>query len=193
MTDVSNVPMTGAVASELVPTTPAGMPSTPAEAAARLRQIEADPKWREGFLNGSPQHREEFEALTTLAAAGDQDDLSVETVDGVSDPQALSRAAYNGLIDGLRAGGLPASAEQYMRDLDAGRRIDRPTAGDGLACRQARARLIQDAEWRQRLLNGDVKANNLRNVLDRIIAYAADDSKPVMPGVHEWLTELGLR
>ena len=195
MTDVSNVPMTGAVATELVPVSPAGMPSTPAEAAARLRQIEADPKWREGFLNGSPQHREEFEALTTLAATGDQslDDLSIETVDSVTDPQALSRAAYNGLIDGLREGGLPASAETYMRDLDAGRRTERPTAGDGLACRQALDRLTSDADWRQRFMSGDIRAQNLFNILNRIVAYAADDNRPVMPGVHKWLTELGLR
>ena len=172
---------------------PAGTPSTPAEAVARLRQIEADPKWREGFLNGSPQHRAEFEALTTLVATGDQDDQSVETVDGVTDPQALSRAAYTGLVDGLREGGLPQSAEQYMRALDFGQRVDRPTAGEGLACRQALDRLTADADWRQRFMSGDVKARNLFNTLNRIVAYAADDNRPVTPLVHEWLTELGLR
>jgi hypothetical protein len=181
-------------ASELVPTSPAGAPATPAEAAARLRQIEADPKWREGFLNGSPQHREEFEALTQLVAAGDQsDDLLIETVDSATDPQALSRAAYAGLIDGLREGGLPAGAETYMRDLDAGRRWDRPTAGEKLACQQALDRLTGDTEWCRRFIGGDVKARNLFNMLNRVIAYAADDNKPIQPWVHQWLTELGLR
>ena len=39
-------------------------PSTPAEAAARLRQMTADPKWREGYLNGSVTQRREFAELT---------------------------------------------------------------------------------------------------------------------------------
>jgi hypothetical protein len=180
-------------AAELVPASPAGAPSTPAEAAARLRQIEADPKWREGFLNGSPQMRAEFETLTQLAAAGDTDDLSIVTVDAVSDPNALSRTAYSGLIDGLREGGLPARAETYIRDLDSGRRTDRPTAGDGLACRQILDRLTDDAEWRQRVLNGDIRANDVRNMLARIIAYAAADDRPITPETHRMLTELGLR
>jgi hypothetical protein len=179
-------------AADLVPA-PAGTPSTAAEAAARLRQIEADSRWRDGFLSGSPQHRAEFEALTTLVANGDTNDLSIVTVDAVSDPNALSRTAYNGLIDGLRDHGLPDRAEGYIRDIDSGRRLDRPTAGDGLACRQILDRLTNDAEWRQRVLNGDIRANDVRNMLARIIAYAADDNKPITPETHQMLAGLGLR
>jgi hypothetical protein len=187
MTDTSSN-----AAAELVPAAPAGVPSTPGEAAARLRQIEADPKWRDGFLSGNPQIREEFETLTQLAATGDQAQ-SVEVVDSVTDPQALSRAAYAGLIDGLREGGLPASAEQYLRELDDGRRTDRPTAGEGLACRQALDRLTANADFCRRLMSGDIGARNLFNTLNRVIAYAANDDKPIGPEIDRFLTELGLR
>ena len=179
-----------AAATELVPAT-----STPAEAAARLRQMTNDPKWQAGLLAGTPQIREEFESLTRLiAAAGDQSpDLAIETVDAVSDPHALSRAAYSGLFDGLREQGLPAHSEAYMRDIDSGRRTDRPTAGDGVACRQALDRLTSDADWRQRWSNGGIEERNLFNTLNRVIAYAADDNKPITLEVQDALASRGLR
>jgi hypothetical protein len=177
-------------ASELVPSA-----ATAAAASARLRQMTADPKWQAGLLAGTPQIRAEFEALTQqIAASGDQSpDVSIETVDAVSDPSALSRAAYAGLFDGLREQGLPAHSEQYMKDIDAGRRTDRPTAGDGIACRQALDRLIADADWRQRYMSGDIEANNLFNTLNRVIAYSAADDKPITPEVQSALADRGLR
>src|SRR5262249_15203486 len=152
MTDIHSPPPNTSAADELVPAGAPGAPLTAAAAAARLRQMTADPKWREGLLGGSAQIRSEFETLTQqVAAAGDQPvDMPIETVNSVDDPHALSREAYSGLIDGLRSHGLPDTAEQYIRDLDAGRRTDRPTAGDGLACRQALDRLTADAGWRER-------------------------------------------
>jgi hypothetical protein len=177
-------------ASELVPG-----PATAAAASARLRQMTNDPKWQAGLLAGTPQIRAEFEALTqTIAASGDQSpDVAIETVDAVTDPHALSRAAYSGLFDALREQGLPAHSEQYMRDIDSGRRTDRPTAGDGIACRQALDRLIADADWRKRWSNGDIEVHNLFNTLNRVIAYAADDGKPITPEVQKALADHGLR
>jgi hypothetical protein len=177
-------------ASELVPSA-----ATAAAASARLRQMEADPKWQAGLLAGTPQIRAEFEALTqTIAAAGDQSvDLAIETVDAVSNPSALSRAAYAGLFDGLREQGLPAHSEQYMRDIDAGRRTDRPTQGDGIACRQALDRLTADADWRARWSNGGIEERNLFNTLCRVISYAADDNKPITIEVQQALAGHGLR
>jgi hypothetical protein len=170
-------------------------PSAPAEAAARLQQMQDDPKWREAFLSGAPQARAEFEALTQrIAEAGDQaPGQAVETVDSVTDPHALSREAYAGLIDGLRGQGLPDMAEQYMRDIDAGRRTDRPTAGDGVACRQALDRLTADASWRELYLSGDLATHKLVNTLNRIIAYAGTDDKPLTPQVASALERLGVR
>jgi hypothetical protein len=184
----SHFPRTAAA--ELVPGAP-----TAAAASARLRQMEADPKWRDGLLAGVPQVRQEFETLTQqIAAAGDQSPyVSIETVDAVTDPSALSRAAYAGLFDGLREQGLPAHSEQYMRDIDSGRRTDRPTAGDGVACRQALDRLTADADWRQRWSNGGIEERNLFNTLYRVISYSADDGKPITPEVQTALAGHGLR
>src|SRR5262245_43858162 len=125
---------TNAAAAELVPNQSI-TPTTSAEASARLAQLQADPAWRQGLLSGGAEQRAEFQRLTELAAGGDGP--LGEVVDGISDPHAVSRDTYAAMFDGLRAQGLPASAEQYMRDLDAGRRADRPTAGDGAACQQA--------------------------------------------------------
>jgi hypothetical protein len=172
----------------------AGVPSTSAEAAARLRQMTNDPKWREGLLAGSPQIRQEFERLTQQVASGDGPlGIEVETVDAVTDPHALSRAAYSGLIVGLREQGLPEASEQYIRDLDSGRRTDRPSGADGIAARQALDRLGADFEWRQRYLNGDIRARNLFNALNRIVAFAADDSEPISPEIDRLLVGLGFR
>jgi len=173
---------------------PAAVPSTSAEAAARLRQMTNDPKWREGLLAGSPQIRQEFERLTQQVASGDGPlGMEIETVDAVSDPSALSSAAYNGLIDGLRGQGLPEASERYIRDLDSGRRTDRPSGADGIAARQALDRLTADAEWSGRHLNGDIGARNLFNALNRIVAFAADDHKPMSPEIDQLLVGLGLR
>jgi hypothetical protein len=186
---MADAPNTLTAAQELIPATPL----TPAAAAARLRQMEADPKWREGLLSGAPQIRDEFEALTKIAAAGDGSPDLIETVDAVTDPHALPRAAYAGLIDGLREQGLPQGAEQYMRDIDAGRRTDRPTAGDGAACKQALDRLIADVGWRQRYESGDIGARNLAATLSRVIAYAAADDRPITAETDRALISLGLR
>jgi hypothetical protein len=178
---------------ESVTATPA-MPTTPAAASARLRQMTADPKWREVLLAGAPQVRAEFEHLTRLVASGDDPlGMEAEVVDATTDPHALSRSAYNGLVDGLREQGLPEASEQYIRDLDSGRRTDRPSGGDGAACRQALDRLAADADWRQRYLGGDVAARNLFNGLTRVAAYAADDNRPISPAVQQQLEALGLR
>jgi hypothetical protein len=142
-------------------------------------------------LAGVPQVRAEFENLTRLVASGDQPlGMEIETVDAVTDPHALSSAAYSGLIDGLREQGLPEASEQYIRDLDSGRRTDRPSGGDGAACRQALDRLAADADWRQRYLAGDVAARNLFNGLTRVVAYAADDDKPISSDVRQQLEAL---
>src|SRR5262249_5152504 len=85
------------------------------------------------------------------------------------------------------------TAEQYMRDIDAGRRTDRPTAGDGLACQQALNRLTADAGWRELYLSGDIATHKLVNTLNRIIAYAAADDKPITPQVASALSALGVR
>jgi hypothetical protein len=170
---------------------PSATPSTPAEASARLRQLTADPKWRDNFLAGTVAMRQEFAALTELAASGDgTPDLGIETVSSLEDSYALPREGYAALFDGLRANGLPPDAEAYMRDLDAGRTTHRPTAGDGLAAQAALNRLTKDPAFGKRYLDGELEATNVVNVLNRIIAYSANDGKPVTDAVQKRLAEI---
>lgn len=168
---------------------------TPPTIAKLLLRPRRWAKWRENYLAGSVAQRKEFAELTTLAASGNEapDHLLIETVDSVSDPNALPKAGYAALIDGLREQGLPTSSEQYIRELDAGLHNTRPSEGDGAAARIARDRLTRDPEFAKRYLNGDVAATNIVNALNRWISFAADDGKPISPEGQEWLTSIGLR
>src|ERR1700730_1091277 len=66
--------------------------TTPAQAAARLAQLQADPKWVDKFLAGSGAQQREFAELSALALTGDggdQPDALIEVVDSISDKNAL--------------------------------------------------------------------------------------------------------
>jgi hypothetical protein len=166
-------------------------PQNAAEAKARLQALAHDSKWYDAYLRGSQQHRAEFDRLTGLVAGSDEspNDL-IETVDSVTDPHALPRAAYNGLIDGLRDGGLPDTAEQYIRELDQGIRDDRPTQGDGLVCKEMIDRLLKDPSFREKYLAGEIGAVNTLNALNRIVSYAADDGRPLSAEVAAQLASI---
>lgn len=127
------------------------------------------------MTSGDLAARREWQQLTTLIASGDHPaDFEIETVDSVSDRHAVPRRVYDGMIDALREQGLPPDAEKYIRDFDAGRRTDRPTAAEGVEARQTLNRLIKDAEWMTKFARGDLAAKNQFNALNRTIAYAAD-------------------
>jgi hypothetical protein len=118
-------------------------------------------------------------------------DTELEVVDSISDPNAMTRERYDGLLEGLREQGMPESGEKYVRDLDSGVCTDRPTAGDGAACKQALDRLTRDPEWARKVLANDPAANTLRTKLGNVIALAGDDDKPVTPELAKWLAGLG--
>ena len=103
----------------------------------------------------------------------------------------MPKERYDGLLEGLREQGMPESGEKYVRDLDSGVRADRPTAGDGAACKLALDRLTRDPEWARKVLANDPAANALRTRLGATIALAGDDGKPVTPEVAKWLAGLG--
>jgi hypothetical protein len=173
---------------------PSAAPTTPAEAAARLRVLANDKAWGSRYLDGNIAERHEFQALSELAASGDQSpDFDIVTVDSVTDPHAVSPRVFNDAMDQLRALGLPDAAERYIIDLDRGVRVDRPTQGDKQAARQALDRLVKNPEWRQAVLSGDPRANDVKNALDRISAYASDDGLPITDGMVQQLRALGLR
>jgi len=175
-------------------TPPPTTPTTGAEASARLNELHANADWAQKFLNGDVAARAEFDALTSLVANGTGGyETLIETVNAIDDPMATTKARYESLFEPLREQGLPETAEQYMRDLDAGIRTDRPTAGDAEACQRMLDRLSADGEWRQKFFGGDIKAADLFNGLTRITAYAAGTDKSVSPNVRALLDKIGLR
>jgi hypothetical protein len=151
---------------------PPPVPTNATEAAARLAALAANPDWSARFNKGGVAENREFQQLTTQITAGDHPaNLEIESVDGVTDPSALPRRVYDGLIEAL---GLPEAAEKYVRDIDAGRRTDRPTAAEGVAAKEQLTALIGEAAWRQKFDAGNLEARNQFNALNLAISYAVD-------------------
>jgi hypothetical protein len=167
--------------------------TTPAQAAARLAQLQADPKWVDRFLAGGGQQQREFAQLSELAGDAAPDGL-IEVVDGITNPSALSRAAYSALMDGLRDQGLPDRAETFLRASDAGLTDYTPTQGDGIAFKQALDRLLRDPAVRQKYLDGDIEVTAKVNNMNRVVALASQvDGQPVTAEAVQFLEKLGLR
>jgi len=155
--------------------------TTPAQAAQRLAQLQADPKWVDKFLAGSGQAQREFAQLSELAGDAAPDGL-IEVVNGVDNPSALRRRDYEGLMDGLREQGMNDKAEAFLRASDAGLTDYTPTQGDGIAFKQALDRLLKDPAVRQKYLDGDIEVTAKVNNMNRVTAEAV-----------QFLEKLGLR
>ena len=167
-------------------------PVNPNEARARLTQLNADKNWADKLMNGDAAARAEFKTLTEMVA-GSTDPFAAENevVNSLDDRHAMPKARYDHMVEGLREQGMTAESAQYLRDLDAGKSVARPTAGDAKAAQAALDRLSRDSEWAKKVLAGDVKANALRTRLGNVIAFAADDGRPVTPALATWVNNLG--
>jgi hypothetical protein len=176
------------------PLSPGASALTPAQAAARLAQLQSDPKWVEKFLDGSGQEKREFAQLSEIAGDATPD-APFETVDAVSNPSALSRAAYSALMDGLRDQGLPDRAETFIRASDAGLTDYTPTQGDGIAFQRALDRYLKDPVKQKQYLDGsNIEVTATVNNLSRVVALASQvDGRPVTDEAVQFLTKLGLR
>jgi hypothetical protein len=167
--------------------------TTPQQAAERLAQLQAYPKWVDKFLAGSGQAQREFAQLSELAGDATPDGL-IEVVNAVDNPSALRRSHYEGLMDGLRDQGLNERAETFLRTSDAGLTDYAPTQGDGIAFKQALDRLLKDPAVRQKYLDGDIEVTNKVNSMNRVVALASQvDGQPVTDEAVGFLTKLGLR
>jgi hypothetical protein len=156
----------------------------------------ADPKFGPTYLAGDVTAVAEMRALNKTIANGPMGETSVggvETIDGVTSTYAMPRAGYDALFDGMLANGMTPEAEQYIRDLDSGKRTDRPTEGDGKACAQALDRLMKDREWGRKVQSGDIQARKTQKALQNYKVLAAADGKPISEHVAEQLSRLGLR
>jgi hypothetical protein len=172
------------------PPSSAGPPGSAAFAKARLEQFKSDPALRDQLLKGNaPVLREWHDLHRIIVDAGESSPIGVETTSG----NEVTRNEYETALDGLREGSLPWDSEEYVRDLDAGRRTDRPTQGDALLMREARDRLMRDPDRRQKYLNNDFATRQLISAFNRVIALAAEDGRPASTEAHEFLQKLGLR
>ena len=171
-------------------------PQPTSPAAARLQEIESNPKLVEAYLGGSPAIRREVEDLHKQIAENAQQppQYLVEVVDSISDRNALSRRNYATAIDGMRErpGGLPERREAYARAIDAGLPVERPTSGDKVIVQAALKRLNNSAEFRRRIESGDIPANRLFSTLGDTLGFAVDDGKPPSPLIVQYLADQGL-
>jgi hypothetical protein len=169
----------------------AGPAGSPEFARARLAQINSDPQLQEALLKGQPALTREWHELNRIVvAAGDAAPGPVVVTSG----QELSPLERETAFDGLRqSGDLPVESEQYIRELDAGTRTDRPTQGDAVLAREARDRYFRDAENRQKYLNGGLQQKRIMSAFNRVVALAEQDGKPATAEMHTFLQQLGLR
>jgi hypothetical protein len=161
---------------------------------SRLAELKSDQDWVKRFLNGGAREKREF-SDAVAAAGGEQQQQYAgigETVNSLDDPNKQSSRAYETLVGALRDRGLPESAESYLRAMDNGETVVRPSEGDGIAARRARERLNNDPEFRKAALSGEVGATNLLGALNRCIAWSVADGRPLSDEIRSFLQARGL-
>lgn len=97
----------------LIPDAPAA-PTTPAEAATRLGQLRADPKWTSALLGGAPGQTKEFHDLHRLVAKGDSVDMAMA---GVLQPGGLQTSDHMEQIGGAAALREVGIADGIIKDV----------------------------------------------------------------------------
>jgi hypothetical protein len=131
---------------------PPAAPTTPAEAATRLDQAKADPKWTETFLAGHPERVREFHEWHALAAKGESVDRAMagmymeggNTTDHIT--QMGTAAVFREL--GIR--------DEITRDV----LVDKHTVtqAEYNATKVWKEDRMNDKEWVAKLMGGDREA-----------------------------------
>lgn len=168
----------------------AGPVGSPERARARLAEFQS-PELRDQLLRGHPSTVREWHELNRIVSAAGDTAPGPSVVTSGSDISPLEREVA---FDGLRTGGdLPIESEEYIRQLDAGTRTDRPTQGDALLAREARDKFFKDPDNRKRFLEGGLKEKRMMSAFNRVIAIAEQDGKPATAEMHTFLQQIGLR
>ncbi|WP_426608648.1 hypothetical protein [Bradyrhizobium sp. McL0616] len=133
----------------LVPATPA-LPATPAEAATRLGELKADPKWTASLLSGGPAQVREFQDLHEIAAKGS--DVAAAMAGGSPTMASSDLREMIGTAEMLKdVGFTPLSIRETLEGRPASQaEVDMAT--------KWKADHLSDAEWVKRLMSGDVEA-----------------------------------
>jgi hypothetical protein len=129
---------------------PPALPSTPAEAATRLDQLKADPKWTASFLSGNPTNLQEFRDLHEIAAKGDGIDAAMAGVlPEMPSSDLRTMAGTAGLLKDV--GFTPLSIKETLEGRPASQaEIDLAT--------KWKADHLSNPKWVERLMSGDVEA-----------------------------------
>lgn len=145
-------------------TAPPAPPSTPAEAATRLDQLRADPKWTSALLAGGPEHAKVFHELHDLVAKGDGVDQAMSPVlpDGII--QDGKQVEMRGTASMLREMGI---RDEITRDVLAGTHaVTRAEYDMTVAWKRDR---MADPEWTKRLLAGGAEERRKLTLANIII------------------------
>jgi hypothetical protein len=133
----------------LIPEPPV-LPSTPAEAATRLDQLKADPKWTASFLSGSPTQVQEFRDLHEIVAkGGDVDAVMAGAVPAMPSSDLREMIGTAALLKDV--GFTPLSIKETLEGRPASQaEVDMAT--------KWKADHMSNPDWVKRLMSGDVEA-----------------------------------
>jgi len=132
-----------------------GAPSTPAAAAAKLKELETNREWGDRLARGDDNTRREFEQLTELAASGDPIDSIMQGIvpntvelDETNGGKVRARDMVTAVAD-MRERGIP---DRMIREVlsDA-----KPTLQQHQMGKENQQRRFADAAWVERLRAGD--------------------------------------
>lgn len=155
-----------AAVSTAVPANPV-IPTTATEAATRLAEIKADPKWRTEYLGGSVRHAKEMRDLQAVVNADKSRDPQAEmAVNGIlyDGIQPSGHLAKVGTAEMLRAVG---ADDAVVRQVLAGEPV---SASEHAAASAARARLMKDHDFTAKYLAGDGESRRALTMLNIVIS-----------------------
>lgn len=139
-------------------------PSTPAEAATRLDQLRADPKWTSALLSGGPVQTREFHDLHQLVSKGDDVDLAMA---GVTQPGIIQSGEHMQMMGAaamLREFGV---RDEITKDVLAGTHT--VTKAEHEATKQWKADHMSNPEWVKLYMGGDNEARRKMTLANIIL------------------------
>ncbi|TYL87795.1 hypothetical protein [Bradyrhizobium cytisi] len=140
------------------------VPATPADAAAKLTALKADPAWTAALLQGQPAQTAEFHSLHAHAATGDSTDMAIA---GKLQPGVIQNAEHLqniGAAEMLRGLGMP---DDVIKDTLNGTASTPKAFYDKIVSWKQNA--MTDAEWTKKLMSGDRKARSQLAIANIII------------------------
>ncbi|MCS3895807.1 hypothetical protein M2171_004940 [Bradyrhizobium japonicum USDA 38] len=150
----------------LIPETPA-LPSTPAEAATRLDQLKADPKWASSFVSGSPSHLQEFRDLHEIVAKGDHVDMAMSGL--MPEMPSSSHREMAGTASMLRELGID---DRIIKETLTGHMVTKP---EYEATERWKKDAMSNPDFVKRYIGGDNEARRKMTLANIILTGGIQD------------------